>query len=149
MLATKIGKISVTGIALTLGTFFINWQTSAKAESSYIESIIATTAETMNQNLPMMVDEDTRWDYLEAGPGKEISYSYTMINYSSEMLNDPAEFNFDVFESTLNHSIKAKVCQVPEMQYLFQNGVITNYNYYANDNLLMTQVTVYPDDCGY
>jgi hypothetical protein len=92
---------------------------------------------------------DYRWDSSSAGPGKQLNYNYTLVNYSSAELNNPQMFNFQVFEDSLNSSIKTEICQLPSVKFLFQNGVVATYNYYANDNQFVTQIEVSPSDCGY
>ncbi|GAB4542613.1 MAG: hypothetical protein Tsb0014_35540 [Pleurocapsa sp.] len=149
MFATKNLKKSTTGIALIASSFILGWQGSAKAESDYLTSLISQTVDIMNQNLPMMVDNDTRWDSSSAGPGKQLNYNYTLVNYSSAELSNPQMFNFQVFEDSLNYSIKTEVCQLQAVKFLFQNGVVATYNYYANDNEFVTQIEVSPSDCGY
>ena len=40
-----------------------------------------------NARLPMMMDKETRWDRSKAGPGLELKYYYTVVNYRADQIN--------------------------------------------------------------
>jgi hypothetical protein len=84
MLTSKIKVKSWWGIALLTAMVTIVSPSSVKAEQDNMfemigsEDFLQMTAKMMNSSLPMMVDADTQWDSSSAGPGKTLSYNYTL-----------------------------------------------------------------------
>jgi hypothetical protein len=55
---------------------------SAIATPSIIgDQALVKLAEDLNQQLPMMVDQGTRLDFTRGGPGKQFTYSYTLMEH--------------------------------------------------------------------
>ncbi len=84
-----------------------------------VERQIEKLASDMNKQLPMQVDEMTRLDRVEPGPGKTYSYIYTI----SKDLTDQEKQA--VQESTTRRALAA-----PEMQTIFSAGVTVWYKYH-------------------
>ena len=84
---------SFLGITLLVTMAATGWQSSARAETDGISQMIGSeeflkmTADMMNSSLPMMLDEDTQWDSSYAGPGKMLTYNYTLVNYSASQID--------------------------------------------------------------
>ncbi len=134
---------SLLGIALLTGMTNIGWQSTARAEQKNISELLVQTANMMNKNLPMMIDQDTQWDSSFAGPGKMLSYNYTLINYSATQI-DGTEFARNIRTPLAN-----TICTNPATQIFPQEGVLLNFNYYDNTRNLIARVKVEPSDCGY
>lgn len=113
------------------------------SEVTSSEALLHQVAEIMNQRLPMMVDRDTRWDTSYAGPGKSLSYNYTLVKYSA------ASIDGHVFAQNVHGMLTQKVCNDPSTVIFPQEGVLLNFNYYDNSRNLIAQVKVKPSDCGY
>ncbi len=145
MFVAKIQKKSFLGIALITSTIalVVGLATSVQAESEDISAILVQTADMMNANLPMMIDQDTQWDSSVAGPGKTLTYNYTLLNYSS------TEIDTEQFSSNIHEALVGTVCTVPVTKILPENGVLLNFNYYDSEHKLITKVQVPPSDCGY
>jgi len=47
-----------------------------------VEQVLAETSKTINASLPQQVDSETRLDATTSGPGKRITYFYTLVNFS-------------------------------------------------------------------
>ncbi|MEL6438495.1 MAG: hypothetical protein AAFQ80_04475 [Cyanobacteria bacterium J06621_8] len=113
----------------------------ARAESLNISKLLVETADMMNQNLPMMVDQNTRWDASFAGPGKTLSYKFTLVNYSAGKI-DGVQFANDI-----RTSLTETVCNNSITKVFPENGVLLKFNYYDNASNLITRVNVAPNDC--
>lgn len=143
MFNAKIKAKSLLGIALLASTATLGWQASTKAEQDNISEILVQTANMMNQNLPMMIDQDTQWDSSFAGPGKMLSYNYTLVNYSATQIDGMQ------FIKNIRTPLTNTICTNPATQIFPQEGVLLNFNYYDNTRNLIARVKVAPSDCDY
>ena len=144
MFTAKMKAKSLLGIALTASTVtIVGWQATVRAEQENISELLVQTANTMNKNLPMMIDRDTQWDSSLAGPGKMLSYNYTLVNHSA------AQIDGTQFAKNVRKPLTKTICTNPATQIFPQNGVLLNFNYYDNTRNLIARVKVTPDDCGY
>ena len=84
-----------------------------------IETQLETLAANVNHQLPKQVDEVTRWDRVEAGPGKKFSYIYTVrIN--------PTE----VQKRAVKDAVTGKTLANPQLQLALSEGVIFWHKYF-------------------
>ena len=151
MFATNFKVKSFVSLLLLTGVASIGLPKSIKAENKNIVIAEATTSEDflhqtvnlMNRVLPMMVDGNTRWDSSYAGPGRSLSYNYTLVNYSA------ANIDGSLFAKNVRVLLKDKVCNEPTIAVFPQEGVLLNFNYYDNTRNLIARVKVEPSDCGY
>jgi hypothetical protein len=147
MLTSKIKVKSWLGIALLTGMVIAGWQSSVRAEQDNMlemigsEDFLKMTAKMMNSSLPMMVDEDTQWDSSSAGPGKTLSYNYTLIKHSA------ANIDSSLFANNIRPTITNTICTTPATQIFPDNGVSLNFNYYDNTHNLIAKIQVAPSDC--
>ncbi|MGK7895593.1 MAG: hypothetical protein AB4372_18760 [Xenococcus sp. (in: cyanobacteria)] len=96
-----------------------------------------------NETLPKMVNEDTRWDSASMIPGEEMVYNYTLVNYSATDLDS------QIFSHIVNQVAINEACKHPSLQIFYQNGMALKYNYYSNDESLISHVEISLADCGY
>ena len=96
-----------------------------------IERQIETFASDTNRRLPMQVDEVTRWDRVEAGPGKAYSCIYTVSKPLTE------EEKRAVRENTTRRALEA-----PDMQATFEAGVTVWYRYYDTSGTKVLEFAV-------
>lgn len=149
MFAKKFGLKSLCSLLILAGVTGIGIQSPLKAENMTLSEAIGSegflhqTANIMNQRLPMMVDRDTRWDASFAGPGKSLSYNYTLINYSANNLNG------SLFAKNAHAMLTERICNDASVIMFPQQGVLLNFNYYDNTRNLIARVKVEPADCGY
>ncbi|MEM8675951.1 MAG: hypothetical protein AAGF83_19075 [Cyanobacteria bacterium P01_G01_bin.67] len=132
---------SLLGVAVAASTTAIAFLAPAKAETNNISKLLVETANMMNKSLPMMVDQDTRWDSSFAGPGKMLSYKYTLINYSASQIDSVQ------FANNIRTPLTDTICNNPATQIFPENGVLLNFNYYDNARNLIARVNVAPGDC--
>ena len=149
MFATKFRIAPFLSLVLLTGVASIALPKSTQAESIVIaeattsENFLHQTANAMNRVLPMMVDNNTRWDSSYAGPGKSLSYNYTLVNYSA------ANIDGTVFAKNARGLLTKTICNEPSTAIFPQEGVLLNFNYYDKTRNLIARVKVEPADCGY
>jgi hypothetical protein len=143
MFISKIKPQSLLGIALLASTVTVNWQTAASAQQDDITALLEQTVEIMNKGLPTIIEPGIQWDSSVAGPGKKLTYNYTMMNYKS------ADLEGTEFASYVSESITNEVCSNPMTQIFPENGVLLSFNVYDNTHNLITQVEVADSDCNY
>ena len=130
-----------------LVTMAASWQSPAKAEQDSVSQMIGSeeflkmTADMMNSSLPMMLDEGTQWDSSYAGPGKMLTYNYTLVNYSASQVDG------SMFANSIRPSLTDTICTTPATQIFPDNGVMLNFHYYDNTRNLIARVNVAPEDC--
>ena len=147
MFATKFKAKSFVNLLLLTSVASIRLPKSVKAEimaeATTSEDFLHQTVNVMNRALPMMVDNNTRWDSSYAGPGKTLSYNYTLVNYSA------ANIDGSLFAKNARTFLIDKVCNEPTIAVFPHEGVLLNFNYYDNARSLIARVEVEPSDCGY
>lgn len=110
-----IGTIVGIGVVILLRFFVF---------SADIESELKSVCKDLNKKCPQMVDDVTRFDKTEAGPGKKITYYYTLINVPEENLTaetlkgleDQVRANVLV-----NADLKAFRDENVDMRYVYRN----------------------------
>ncbi|MEM7594877.1 MAG: hypothetical protein AAF383_25840 [Cyanobacteria bacterium P01_A01_bin.83] len=132
---------SLLGAVFAASLSAITLQSSARAEIKNISEFLFQTAEMMNQNLPKMINQNTRWDSSVAGPGKMLSHKFTLVNYSANQI-DGVELAKDMRDPIIK-----TICNNPAAQVFSENGVFWNINYYDNASNLIARVQVAPKDC--
>lgn len=146
-ITSKIKVKSFWNIALLAGMAIASGQSSVRAEPDNklgemgSEQFLQTIAKMMNSSLPMMVDENVRWDSSSADPGKTLSYNYTLINTSAK------DVYSSMFISNIRKSVTNDICQVPASQTFSDHGISLNFNYYDMSHKLITKVEVDPKNC--
>ncbi len=111
------GTISVRAAAGMAGAIAVLVALSGCGNS--VERQVQQMADEMNKSLPKQIDPVTRLDRVEAGPGKQYSYIYTL----SMNLTDQQK-------QAIQSTTTAKALTTPEMQSIFAAGVTIWYKYY-------------------
>lgn len=114
----------------------------AMADPQKVEKALITVANQVNQQMPMTVDADTRWDNITAGQGKRLTYNYTIVTSTSGEIDRTKIQPFFT-------KIKAGVCSSPDMAIFFKNGVTVAYSYRTSDGVFLSKLDITPKDCGY
>ncbi len=127
----------VIGISVGVSTF-IHLQRSNSGNS--VEEKLVQTSMNLNARLPLNVDSDTRWDTTMPGPGRCLTYCYTLINVSKSEI-DPGE---------VTAKIKPKLLLYyrtnPDMKLFRDNGVTAHYIFKDKLGETVTSIKVTPDD---
>lgn len=141
MFTSNLKAKSLLGLTIATCVSAVAFPISTKAEIANITEILVEATEIMNQNLPMMVDPDTRWDSSFAGPGKTLGYKFTFVNYSAHQIDGTR------LAKSIRPTLTNLVCNDPATKIFPDNGVNLNFNYYDNNNNLISRVEVTPHDC--
>lgn len=104
------------------------------------DRVLQLTALTVNKKCPMMVDEETRLDSVEAIGNKTLQYHYTLVNYSVK------ELDLEKLKATMQPYILKEIKTKPEMKVFREKGVKLAYFYKdkLSDSVLL--LTYKPED---
>jgi hypothetical protein len=124
----------VIGISVGVSTF-IHLQRSESTEEKLVQ-----TSKDLNARLPLTVDSETRWDTTVPGPGKCLTYCYTLINVSKSEIN-PGEVTAKIKPKLLlNYRTSTG------MKLFRENHVTLRYMYKDKVGETVTIIEVSPDD---
>lgn len=107
-----------------------------------VELELVQVANELNKNAPMMVDQETRLDTTMAGPGKKLTYHYTLVNLTTEDI-DIGELRAFMTTQIVNH-----VATHSDMQTLRDHRVTFAYSYKDKNGVHLTTIQVTPKDYG-
>lgn len=134
--------ISIMGILASVVLASLN---TAREKAKKVQGIVGTTeltyevmqevAKDHNNELPMMLDSETRWDSTE-GVENGLIYKYTLVNYS---LADLESVNLS---ELLRKEIVDGVCSSPEMEIYVKNGATLKYLYYDMNGLFIDGIII-------
>jgi hypothetical protein len=116
---------------------------SPLGRAAEIREEIAEIARLRNETLPMMLDEETRYDQIELGSGLRVINSYTLYNYSS------TEITSTDFREYIQQPGIAGACENGAMKELLQHGGTYVYVYKGNNDVEIDRFEVSREDCGY
>ena len=129
--AGEIGKL--------VGKFTADRFYTGKKETE-LNSVLMQTASQLNQNLPIMVDAETRLDST-VGINREFRYNYTMINYSAE------EIETEAFTDAMQPRLINAVCTTKEMEVFVKNNIPVSYVYHGKNGKQFMTITVNLSQC--
>ena len=133
----------IVAFSSVIGEFIGKFSTKQFREgmrNSQLDSILMQTADQINQNLPIMIDAETRLDST-VGMNRIMQYNYTMVNYSAE------EFDVQEFIDTVQPLLINRVCTSEEMQVFVENNVPVRYSYHGKNGKQITIFAVEPSQC--
>lgn len=100
-------------------------------------------ANQINENAPIMVDEETRMDKATVGPGAVFTYHYTFPNYSADQLDKGFILN------DLRKNVTANVCNSKEMEGSLKLGGRYVYSYSGANGIHIAEFGISGGNCGY
>jgi len=106
-----------------------------------IDKVLVQTANTINQNVPMLVDRDTRLDRTSAGAGRNFKYVYTMINLPRK------NANMEAFRHQRIPVARNQYCTSTEMKAFRKYGVTVSHSYFDKYGNELIMFTIRPSDC--
>ena len=109
-----------------------------KSRTNYIESIKAELP-MLQQSLPMMVDEITRFDQVKL-QDKELIYTYTIINAAS------TDYDKQLFKDEAKKILVDGCGTTVDLGYLKFGGSYT-FSYFGIDELLIADISISESDC--
>lgn len=125
--------VGVVGLAVILTVGYFVMQGPLK------EGILAGMAEKTNQSCPMMLDNETRLDNVEALSGNSLQYNYTLVNI------DRGEINTDALMKALEPNILENIKSNQEMNLIRKMKTTLIYHYSDKNGEYIHQYTVTPD----
>ncbi len=96
-----------------------------------------------NQQLPMMVDQDTRLDKTTVEPGPRLVYHYTFPKYTLKNVD------INALQKDLRMEIEQKVCTNADMKKSIQYGGIFVYAYSNGNGVEKIRFEINRNDCGF
>lgn len=120
------GGVLAGGVAKELGPSLLRFVVPESSESlnrPLNESDLGRMARSLTSRLPMVIDEVTRWDAVNVGPGLQFNYVYTLTSNSGSVRSQLA------LESMLSHALMTRVCSKTETRNLIDRGVTLSYRY--------------------
>lgn len=102
--------------------------------------ILLETVNELNNNLPMMIDSETRLDNA-VGFNKILRYNNTLINYTANEISANDLFN------ALDTKITNSVCTSVEMQVFLDNDITINYAYSGKNGKYIMVIEITKSKC--
>jgi len=136
--------IMAVGAVIWAGLFYLGWERVPEMMQS-LETLeqdvsLEASSASMNADLPMMVDDETRLD-TTAATGEEFHYYYTLVNRGAGSM-DAAKF-----VATMRPHLHQVVCTNPEMRKFLGPDISAVYIYRINDGSVLATLRVRPSDC--
>lgn len=128
---------SIVGIAI--GKIGVQSYFDHRRATAFERALIQTSTR-MNAKLPIQVDRYTRLDTTVPGPGKRLTYFYTISDVSGEQV-DPAEVI-----TALRPSIVNGYKTSPQFASFREQGVEMHYVYRDADGRHLGEIAVSPKD---
>ena len=108
--------------------------------SKTVEEELVSAAAEINKKCPYMLDDETRADSLSPGPGKAITYYYTLVKRSAAKLDIPR------LQEAVRPAIVRNVQTNPQMVALRKLQVKFFYKYFDRNGSPAFDLTVAPPD---
>ncbi len=131
------------GVFSNAAFLFLFSSVAISSYTNYNENAMARISESLNKQLPKMINSETRLDKTTVGPGKRFSYFYTMVNYKG------SEFDREDLKQSIGAKIRDSACTEKSLQAFFEKGLTIVYSYSGNDGAPAFEIPVNPSDCGY
>ena len=111
---------------------------SAKDYSAQLKQV----AKSVNAKLPTMVDKATRLDHIEAGPGNNLAYDFTLVSYEA------GSAKAKKIAANVRTSVINRACQKPATLNMLKMGVTMHYVYRGKDGGQIAEFAIKAGDCG-
>lgn len=118
---------------------FISLSLLATTAYADLASNLKKAADAVNQNVPTMLDSDTRLDKATTG-NKQLNYYYTLVNYSA------AELDAGKFKDAMMSSLVQTSCS--QLKPFFSQGVAVEYHYNDKNGKKFTSIALTSKDCS-
>jgi hypothetical protein len=132
------GVIAVL-IGAALGSYAIRLGFSNRA--SDIEAALARASAEANKNVPLMLDSETRLDGTSAGPGRVLTYNYTLVNVTKG-----DGLNITRFEEATRPNIIREYKTNPGLKALREADVSMHHRFSDKIGVFVVEIVVAPDD---
>ena len=134
--------LKVVAVVAAVGAgVFLSRELGIVPTAKSVEAELVAAAKEFNANLPMMVDSVTRWDTTLPGPGRRLTYLYTLPSHNAE------EVMRTDFAANLAERAPSAVCSSTEMKPLIDLDVVVVYIYRDKDGIEVAKIEVAKPDC--
>ena len=110
-----------------------------QADLSFDQTLVRISSE-LNKSLPAMMDRETRLDSTLAGPGKRLTYFYTLVNYSR------GDLDTSQVQQVLRPRLLANYKSNEQMKDLRDGNVELHYQYKGKGGEFLFELVVAPRD---
>lgn len=100
------------------------------------------TAERIKPTLPQMVDEETLWYDMTAGPGLRVNYFYCIVLHQAHEANAP------LLESRIEPLLRSGVCANPGVKLALEQGAVYSYTYISQDEIELVKLEFDRHSCN-
>jgi len=107
---------------------------------SNVEEILKQTAQTMNASAPIQVDSETRLDTTTSGPGKRLTYYYTLVNLTT------SDLDLDQFTKAMRQQLANNYKSNAQMAGLRNMQVELHYVYRDKGGSTVATIILSPSD---
>ena len=113
---------------------------SEEGRDKMMSIALERAAEKFNEDMPMMINDETRADSVES-EGTELIYNQTLMKISS--------WNVDAYsiKGAFEEPIVSSVCDAEDMEFFIESGVTISFAYYGNDSNLIFKISVDKSTC--
>lgn len=130
-----------TGLGVIGGQLAFNYFTSGSISGkTRIDKALMQTANEINKNLPLMLNQHTRLETTIASPGNKFLYRYTILNIDLNSFND-RQFTDEMKPRLINEYATKE-----EMKTFREMNVELTYSYLSEDGRELASITISPED---
>lgn len=137
-----IGTFVFLVVATVIGRVIGQAAVESSQPAPNVEATLQQVATQINAQLPRMLDQETRMDEARSGPGKTLTYFYTLTSYDSREVDHQSAL------SAIEPGVRRRECNSSKMRVLFTSGVTAQFVYRGNDGGEITSFAISPADCG-
>jgi hypothetical protein len=124
-----------------LGIKFVPDRFNPFKNGNKTENDVVQAAEMLNKSLPKMIDEETKFTSVTPGPGKKLTYHFTLVSTKSTDL-DKQMFTENIRKGAVDH-----VCTTKESTKILKAGVELCYLYNGVDKKIISDFCIKNSDC--
>lgn len=107
-----------------------------------LNKTLQITADTLNNNLPTMVDEELRLDKVSAD-GSKMIFNYTLVHFTAQTMGAKK------LKSLMYEDIKTQVYTDKESKMMLKKGMLVDYVYKGKNKKHITTFAFDAKTCGY
>ncbi len=109
------------------------------AKSQSADGRLSQIAKNMAASAPMMVDQETRLDAVEASGASALDIKYTLVNTNKDDIDIP------VFEKTMRDDLHGKYMKDPQMEWFRTHGIKISHVYNDKDGKRIAVIVIAKD----
>ena len=117
----------------------------ARTPVAFLQQELTQAANDVNAGTPRMIDDITRLDGAQAGPGTLFTYDYTLTNISASLLSPTS---LDTLRRRLSADVRQAVCRGAALQPLLRSGAVIRFDYRDRDGQELSLASVSSADCA-